>query len=398
VSSSPASVVAGHLAVLAGNVPPPADAVPAGLLEALSQVPDPRDPRGVRYQFVPVLAVAVCATLAGARSYAAIAEWACDAPPALRAGLGLPGAVPDLVTIWRVLTAVDPAALDKAIGAWVSTRLAARRPARARAVLAVDGKTVRGARTADGTAPHLMACLDHAAGVVRAQVAVDGKTNEIPMFPELLDQVTDLAGVLVTADAMHAQRSHATYLHGRGARYLLTVKGNQPGLRDQLRALPWKDIPAGHTQAGRAHGRIEKRTVKAVTVTAGLLFPHAEQAIQITRKTRRPGGTKWRTQTCYAITSLPATQAQPAQLAAWLRGHWTIENQLHWVRDVTFGEDLSQARTGNGPHVMASLRNLAISILRLAGHANIARALRHTARDPARAVRLAMTTGQATTQ
>ena len=365
----------------------------AGLLEALSQVPDPRDPRGVRYGFVPVLALSVCATLAGARSYTAIAEWACDAPPALRAELGLPGPVPDMVTIWRVLTAVDPAAFDRAIGAWVSARLAASQPATARAVLAVDGKTVRGARSGENPAPHLMACLDHASGVVRAQVAVDGKTNEIPMFAAVLDQITDLAGVLVTADAMHAQRGHAAYLHGRGAHYLLTVKGNQPGLHRQLRALPWKDVPAGHTQAGRAHGRAEKRILKVVTVTAGLAFPHASQAIQITRRTRRLPAGNWHAETSYAVTSLPARQAQPAQLARWIRGHWKIENQLHWVRDVTFGEDLSQARTGNGPHVMASLRNLAISILRLAGHTSIARALRHTARDPARALHLAMNTG-----
>ena len=392
MSSSPAVLVPGHLAVLSAIAPGPADAAGAGLLEALSQVPDPRDRRGVRYGLAAVLAAAVCATLAGARSYSAIAEWVHDAAPQQRAALGLHGHVPDLVTIWRVLTTVDPAALDRAIGAWVAARLPPGRAPQARTVLAVDGKALRGARTRENPAPHLMACLDHAAGVVRAQVAVDGKSNEIPMFAPLLDQVADLAGVLVTADAMHAQRGHATYLAGRGAHYLLTVKGNQPSLRGQLSALPWKQIPAGHTQAGRAHGRIERRIVKAVTVTEGLQFPHAEQAIQIIRKTRRPGSRKWRTETCYAITSLPARHAQPAQLAAWIRGHWKIENQLHWVRDVTFGEDLSQARTGTGPHIMASLRNLALSILRLAGHANIARALRHTARDPARALQLAMST------
>ena len=146
-------------------------------------------------------------------------------------------------------------------------------------------------------------------------------------------------------------------------------------------------------QTGRGHGRIEKRTVKAVTVTAGLLFPHAAQAIQITRRTRRISERKWRTETSYAITSLPAAQARPAQLAEWIRGHWKIENQLHWVRDVTLGEDLSQARTGTGPHVMAAIRNLVISILRLAGHASIARALRHTARNPERAFRLLTGTG-----
>jgi predicted transposase YbfD/YdcC len=210
----------------------------------------------------------------------------------------------------------------------------------------------------------------------------------ITMFTALLDRAGDLRGVLVTADAMHAQRSHATYLAGRGPHYLVTVKGNQPGLLRQLRSLPWKDVPEGHVQDGRGHGRIEKRIVKAVTVATGLAFPHAAQAIQITRRTRRPGSRKWRTETSYAITSLAAAQARPDQLATWIRGHWKIENQLHWVRDVTFGEDASTARTGTGPHVMATLRNLVISILRLAGYLSIAAALRHTARHPLRALRL----------
>jgi predicted transposase YbfD/YdcC len=223
------------------------------------------------------------------------------------------------VTIWRVLTAVDPAALDRAIGAWVSARLAARRPPGGRVVLAVDGKTVRGARAADGSAPDLLACLDHGAGVVLAQAAVDGKSNEIPMFTTLLAQAGGLDGVLVTADALHAQREHATWLHDCGAHYLVTVKGNQPGLLRQLRSLPWKQVPAGHVCDGR--GRIERRIVKVVTVTAGLAFPHAAQAVQVTRRTRRPGSRTWRTETSYAITSLPAAQARPDQIARWLRGH-----------------------------------------------------------------------------
>jgi predicted transposase YbfD/YdcC len=388
MTSSPTVLAAGQLALLGRAGPALACSAPEGLLDALGRVPDPRDRRGIRYPLVPVLAIAVCAMLAGARSYAAIAEFAADAPLRLRARLGLPGAVPDLVTIWRVLTAVDPAALDAAVGAWVSSRLAAARAPGRRVVLAVDGKTVRGARAADGSAPHLMACLDHGAGVVLAQAAVDGKTNEITVFTALLEQAGDLKGVVVTADALHAQREHATWLHDRGGHYLVTVKGNQPGLLRQLRSLPWKQVPEGHVQEGRGHGRIEKRILKAVTVAAGLAFPNAAQAIQVTRKTRRRGSRRWHTETSYAITSLPAAQAQPDQLAEWIRGHWKIENQLHWVRDVTFGEDASTARTGTGPHVMAALRNLVISILRLAGHSSIARALRHAARDPARAFRL----------
>ena len=150
----------------------------------------------------------------------------------------------------------------------------------------------------------------------------------------------------------------------------------------QLKSPPWKDVPAGHVSGGRAHGRIEKRILKVVTVTAGLAYPHAAQAIQVTCRTRRPGTRRWRTETGYAITSLPAAHARPDQLAAWIRGHRKIGNQLHWVRDVTFGEDASTARTGTGPHVLAALRNLVIRILRLSGRASIARALRRTARDP----------------
>jgi Ni/Co efflux regulator RcnB len=107
------------------------------------------------------------------------------------------------------------------------------------------------------------------------------------------------------------------------------------------------------------HGRIEVRTLKVAAVT-GLRFPHAAQAIQVTRRVRMPGSRRWRTVTVYAVTSLTLGAASPAQLAGWLRGHWRIENRLHWVRDVTWGEDASTARTGSLPRVMASLRNLAV--------------------------------------
>jgi predicted transposase YbfD/YdcC len=120
-------------------------------------------------------------------------------------------------------------------------------------------------------------------------------------------------------------------------------------------------------------------------------FPHAAQAIQIVRRRRRLNSTRWSTETVYAITSLSATQTSPAELADALRGHWSIEDRLHWVRDVTFGEDLSQVRTGNGPRVMASLRNLAITILRLTQTANIAAALRHHARRSDRLPQTIMT-------
>jgi predicted transposase YbfD/YdcC len=204
------------------------------------------------------------------------------------------------------------------------------------------------------------------------------------MFATLLDHVS-VAGAVVTADAMHAQRAHAEYLvTQRGAHYLLTVKANQPGLHAQLAKLPWRQVPVAHSARERGHGRAERRTVKVTAVAAGLAFPHAAQALRIVRRRRPLNSKKWSAETIYAITSLTAIQARPAELAAIIRGHWLIEDRLHWVRDVTYDEDRSQVRTANGPRVMASLRNLAIAILRLTGQTSIAAALRHHARQPSR--------------
>jgi predicted transposase YbfD/YdcC len=247
-------------------------------------------------------------------------------------------------------------------------------------VLAVDGKTLRGSAR-DGHQVHLLAALDHHDGAVLAQRDVPADTNEIALFGPLLAGL-DPAGVVVTADALHTQRDHASFLIDRGADYLLVVKANQPALHAQLAGLPWRQIPVMDRTREHAHGRIEIRTLKVAAV-AGLCFPHAAQAIQVIRRVRAPGS-RWRTVTVYAVTSLALGTASPAQLAGWLRGHWKIENRLHWVRDVTFGEDASHARTGSLPRVMASLRNLAIGALRLAGHPNLAAALRQTGRDPAR--------------
>jgi predicted transposase YbfD/YdcC len=112
---------------------------------------------------------------------------------------------------------------------------------------------------------------------------------------------------------------------------------------------------------------VEQRCIKVVTVATGIVFPHARQAIQITRKTRRLQGNKWTTEVVYAVTSLSTDQATTTELATWIRGHWAIENRLHWVRDVTYDEDRSQVRTHTGPRAMAFLRNLALSILRING-------------------------------
>jgi len=151
-------------------------------------------------------------------------------------------------------------------------------PGRRRAV-AVDGRTLRGSGTSDGPGRHLLAALDHQHGVVLGQADVEAKTNEIPLFTTLLDHV-DLAGTVVTADALHAQRAHAEYLAGqRGAHYLITVKRNQPGLHAQLAGLAWRHVPVACRTRDKGHGRAGRRTLKVTAVAAGLAFPHAAQAI-----------------------------------------------------------------------------------------------------------------------
>jgi Transposase DDE domain len=136
-----------------------------------------------------------------------------------------------------------------------------------------------------------------------------------------------------------------------------------------------------HQTVDRGHGRIEHRRVHTAPVPAGLRFPHAKQVVVIQRHTTDLAGGHPRTEVAYAITSLDPGRAGPARLGVLARGQWQIENRAHWVRDVTFDEDRSQVRTGHGPQVMATLRNLAISLLRLGGHDNIARGVRWTGRD-----------------
>jgi predicted transposase YbfD/YdcC len=358
-----------------------------GLLAVLARVADPRHRRGVRHRLAGILGLALCAVMAGARSFTAIAEWAADADGQTLRMLGVTGRVPSESTFRRTLQRLDADAFDDLAGAWVQQ---ATMPGRGqRRVIAVDGKTLRGSASGGEPGDHLLAALDHAHGAVLGQVEVGAKTNEIPMFPVLLDRI-DITGAVITADAMHAQRRHATYLAGRGAHYLLTAKRNQPGLFAQLAALPWRQVPVACDTRERGHGRDERRTLKVTAVAAGLAFPHAAQAIQIVRRRRISGKKKWSRETVYAITSLTAVQASPAELAAIIRGHWHIEDRLHWVRDMDYDEDRSQVRTASGPRVMATLRNLALTILRLAGHASIAAALRHHARRPDRPLRTIM--------
>ncbi len=310
-------------ALTAADIGPVRD-VPVAVWDVLSTITDARHRRGRRHELATILVLSVAAVVAGARTLASIAGWAADLPPWARPRLGVVRRPPSLSTIRRVLIMVDADVLDAVLHAWLSAIADPPPvPAAFRAV-AVDGKTCRGARRADGSRVHLFSAVEHGSGIPLGQVLAESKGFEIAAFATVLDRI-DLAGVVVTADALHTQKAHARYLHRHGGKYVFTVKRNQPTLHAQLGRLPWEAIPTGHHEQGKAHGRREARTVQVTSIKAGIGFPHARLAARITRTRARIGTERTSTEIVYAITNLGWDQVTPAQLAALVRGHWAIE-------------------------------------------------------------------------
>jgi predicted transposase YbfD/YdcC len=293
-------------------------------------------------------------------------------------------------TLRKLFARLDAAALDAALAVFAWCRI---RRIEGRRVIAIDGKTVRGARSATTTAPHLIAALDHATGVVLGQHQVAAKSNEIPAVRDLLATfaAADLHGCVITVDAMHTQSDTAAVILAAGADYVFTVKANQRGLLTALKKLPWNKVPVGSTHTERGHGRRVARTIKVIDAPPWIGFTGAAQIAQLRRTRTNTKTGKKSVEVVYLITSANHHHAPPAVLAAWVQGHWSVENKLHWIRDVTYDEDRSQVRAGAGPRVMATLRNAAISILRLTSTHEIATALRRYARDPKAAITCALT-------
>ncbi|GFZ93350.1 ISAs1 family transposase [Nesterenkonia alkaliphila] len=366
------------------------DADLPSLRQALSAVTDPRKPRGVRYVFTDLLLVFAAAVISGAASLTMIAEWASTAKS--RGILPSFGAVPSVATIHRVAGLVDPVAFDAAIGAWIAARIRRGHSQQdaALAAIAIDGKELRGTKHGGGTKTYLMAAMDHATGTVLAQESVGEKTNEIPHFPELISTLGPLKNTVITADAMHTLAQQARAVTDAGGHYLFTVKTNAKTLHTQISQAGWARRKPGYQHREKAHGRISTWSLSAINAPRYVQFPGAAQIIRVHRgREDTSQDTEASTgEFVYAITSLPAKQASPKTLARLIRGHWGIENRLHWVRDTAYREDASQVRKGTTAHLMASLRNLAISIHRLTGQPNITAALRHYARDPELAAEL----------
>jgi predicted transposase YbfD/YdcC len=263
--------------------------------------------------------------------------------------------------------------------------------------IAVDGKAVRGAAGADGLIPYLLAAVTHGTGIVLAEHLIGAKTNEVPQFAPLLRELNEyrlLAGHVITADAGHTVRAHARVIcEELLAHYVFTVKLNTARLREELDALDWAKVPVRHVTEEKGHGRRERRTIQVMDAPACIRtrFPHARQAALIERYVTRTVRVRTRKRwvnkqvksavAVFIITSLDAREAAPVHLAGYVRGQWTIENKVHYVRDVTFREDASRVRTGPRPRIMATLRNLAVGLIRQAGYTKIAATIRKIKHD-----------------
>jgi len=386
----------------------------ASTWQRLEALPDPRSPQGRIYPLACLIAVAVCAfTAAGNDRLTAVGQWTRRASQEDLARLRAPWdpvagryRAPDEKTIRVVLDKLDPRALTRAllgprrrhrrrpggpsrggVRGYRARRAAQEVKAAARSGLravAVDGKTSRGARRADGTRVHLLGAAEHG-GQLLDHLEIDVKHNETSHFAELLAPL-DLAGAVVTFDALHTVRANLEWLAGeKNGQYIAVVKANQPLLHARLKALPWRQVPAGSTTRETGHGRAETRTLKTAHVQ-GLDFPFARQAIKITRWRQDTATGKISRETVYAITSLTSAHATARDLARLVREHWTIEAHHH-IRDVTFGEDSSASRTGSGPANLATIRGAIIAAIKDAGYLHVPEGRRdHT--TPAEALRL----------
>ncbi|MEV6209536.1 ISAs1 family transposase [Kitasatospora sp. NPDC051914] len=293
----------------------------------------------------------------------------------------------------RLLARLDGDGLDAALGAWLQLQhtdpLTGPVPADApvkRDAVSVDGKTLRGSRTRERRAVHLLAASIHRTRTVIAQRQVDSKSNEITAFRPLLSPL-DLADKVVTFDALLTQHDHARFLvEEKNAHYIALIKGNHPTLHAQLKKLPWSEVPLMDKTRATAHGRDEIRRLKAATVP-DLPFPHADQVLQIVRRRRVLSTGKLTVERIYALTDLTMHEATAVHLAEHVREHWGVE-ALHHLRDVTLREDASKIRTGNAPRIMAGLRNTALALAELAGWHNHAAAVDHYRSRPDHALDL----------
>jgi predicted transposase YbfD/YdcC len=345
----------------------------AGLAALFAQVSDPRKPKGVRHPLPAVLTLLTTALLCGARDFRQAADRVAELPqPLLDAagarrhpvlGIRIP---PGRDTLRRLAETVDAAVMDRLICTWLNTLL----DTHAGIGLALDGKTVRNTRpgTTTGLDVQLFSAMRHDTAIVVAQVQVPTDTTEVTQIAALLDPI-DITGMTITADAAHPSHDTATYLIKREAGYVFTVKGNRPALLTAITSRLPAAVPdlAAATSTEHRNGHRITRTIWTAPAD-GVDFPGAAQVFRIRRDTYAPDGQRVSKHILHGVTSLTCTATE---IATHVRGHWGIENKVHWIRDVLLGEDAHHAYLGNTAHTMAALRNLALALIRLAGHTRI---------------------------
>lgn len=346
------------------------------LLEALKSVPDHRSPSGKRHHLSSILAFACCGMLCGARSLLAIFEWGRAHQAWCCQVFGFQRCTPCVNTLHLVFKHLKVDAFEQALQAWLASQSIDELQQSLRAI-AIDGKTLRGSKTESLAGIHLLSAFAGDSGIVEAQTVVNSKDNEITKAPELLASIA-LEGRVITGDAIFTQRAICQTIIERGGHYLFEVKNNQPSLREAIANFFYKNLDtldSVQTQ-DQGHGRIDIRTLHTYVLQPGELdWVGAQQVCRLIHQTKRQG--QWSVQVHYKITSLSSTQSGAAELLAFSRGHWGIENRVHYVRDVTLGEDASRIRNGSAPQAMSAIRNLVMTLLRRSGIANIAAGLRH---------------------
>jgi len=361
----------------------------ADLYREMQALTDQRKRRGLRYPLALILTIAVLAKVAGQNRVQDIAEWASWRTSELCELFGFARATLPHSTSWsRILgNAVQPADVDAAVSRFLRREEEPIIPERASIVVALDGKTLRGTIPRGSTRGlHLLAAYRPQDGVVLAQVAVSQKENELVAAPILLKQL-DLHGVVVTGDALLAQRSLSIQIVEAGGDYIWRLKDNQPTMRAEIELLfapelvqagwsaPAVDFTSARTVDAR-NGRIEERKVTVSSLLAEYSeWPYLAQVFKLERHVSVVGKPDT-TEVHYGITSMPASVADAARILEVVRAHWGIENGLHQRRDVTMEEDVMRVRNGNAPHLLASLNNLALGISVQGGWDNLAAAQR----------------------
>ena len=361
------------------------------LATVFATLPDYRHARGKRHPLTALLLLACVAMLGGARGPSGIADWAKNHGEPWRTRLGLTHHKgPSQSTVQRLFAQIAIEVLEAHLAQWAQQVLAALPPPDPTTPegVAMDGKQLRMSARCGAADPHLLSLYSHRLGLVLAQIAVADKTNEITASDELLAQLV-LTGVVVTGDALLTQSAIAQTLLDQGNDYLLVVKENQPTLHEDLATLfADPDAAVAVVEQRDTHSqRMERRRLSVSTELVGYsAWPGLAQALCIARRRTDMHTGETSVTVAYAVTSLPPERATPLQLLTLWRAHWRIENRLHYVRDVTYGEDAATVRAGRGAQALAAIRNVAIGLLRLAGETNIAAACRRYQAQPARAL------------